>query len=511
MGVHLRSFAVTKSSTRPLRVDRHGNRLMMARAIAILAAAAVVAPRTLAAPIIEADLDIGEWWPGSARIRFERGQQPLIVAHQFCSRNGILSFEKCAKVAASVRRAAVEYEVARESYTGVGLYLERPVDGDQFYIGEKIPLLATFLQPESFASGGEIEVCVDVHSIQAELLTEHSTTQCFQSPLLSAENTSKLFVNAIAFPGYHQAVVRIHSPGTLAVEENVSASFTTVSPHAGAPPNYFAMTMEKSVMSEPMAARGMVYLDEELLFKSTGTSNPGRNYPGIWLPSAGIAPRFFLYGDIMSFRDINLRGIDEENGTVLRHNAPSSAKARLQLQKWVKDGQVPNTYAIVDKRFHLAKKKHQCLQGGGVRGDFDNDGVRDPVCIPHVDFDDDSTFLKSSWKFDKSLASLAGSIDDVQSGEFIFGRFYSLKSMSVSVRLSPSAWRANGYWPGAVEILKISKEKGYKTEPSLVDYIALNGEERHVVGGMCDANSFIHSNLGFSIDGWEDFSAAVCQ
>ena len=83
--------------------------------------------------------------------------------------------------------------------------------------------------------------------------------------------------------------------------------------------------------------------------------------------------------------------------------------------------------------------------------------------------------------------------------------------MSVSVRLSPSAWRSNGYWRGAVQILNASKGMGLNTMPALVDYIALQGKDRRVLGGVCDANSFIHSHLGFSIDGWEEFSSAVCH
>ena len=47
---------------------------------------------------------------------------------------------------------------------------------------------------------------------------------------------------------------------------------------------------------------------------STGTSNPGHNYPGLWLPSAGVAPYWFLYGEVASFRDINARGIDAASG-----------------------------------------------------------------------------------------------------------------------------------------------------------------------------------------------------
>ena len=40
-------------------------------------------------------------------------------------------------------------------------------------------------------------------------------------------------------------------------------------------------------------ARPFAWLDGELMFRSTGSSNPGRNYPGVWLPTAGICPWWF--------------------------------------------------------------------------------------------------------------------------------------------------------------------------------------------------------------------------
>ncbi len=42
------------------------------------------------------------------------------------------------------------------------------------------------------------------------------------------------------------------------------------------------------------SARVLAVVGSELMFQSTGSSNYGSNYPGVWFPSAGICPRSFL-------------------------------------------------------------------------------------------------------------------------------------------------------------------------------------------------------------------------
>ena len=214
-----------------------------------------------------------------------------------------------------------------------------------------------------------------------------------------------------------------------------------------------------------MAARGMAFLDGELFFKSTGTSNPGRNYPGIWLPSSGISPRIFLLGDIISFHDINRRAIDENTGRVLKHEAPASRKARRMFQEWVRKGESEYSYSIVDKRFHLVGQQRTCLVGDSL-GDLDGDGTLDKECESHIAYRDLVRKLKSDWVYDSMRVTKAGSLDDVRAGRYIFDRFFSLKSLAVSVRLAPSAWRANGYWQGAMAILRAAATAGLATDPA---------------------------------------------
>lgn len=42
------------------------------------------------------------------------------------------------------------------------------------------------------------------------------------------------------------------------------------------------------------SARVLAFVGSELMFRSTGSSNYGSNYPGVWFPTAGICPRSFL-------------------------------------------------------------------------------------------------------------------------------------------------------------------------------------------------------------------------
>ncbi|KAK7234729.1 hypothetical protein SO694_00199011 [Aureococcus anophagefferens] len=58
---------------------------------------------------------------------------------------------------------------------------------------------------------------------------------------------------------------------------------------------FTAFTEENT--DEPAAGRRFAFVDEELMFRSTGTSNPGRNYPGFFLPTAGICPYWFQIGE----------------------------------------------------------------------------------------------------------------------------------------------------------------------------------------------------------------------
>ena len=52
------------------------------------------------------------------------------------------------------------------------------------------------------------------------------------------------------------------------------------------------------------SARVFAFAGNELMFRSSGSSNYGSNYPGFWFPSAGICPRSFLQRGGGSFLDV---------------------------------------------------------------------------------------------------------------------------------------------------------------------------------------------------------------
>ena len=83
------------------------------------------------------------------------------------------------------------------------------------------------------------------------------------------------------------------------------------------------------------SARVLAFVGSELMFRSTGSSNHGSNYPGVWFPTAGICPRSFLprsgYGG-GSFMDL------------LRSSAGSSQRLHRSLVD-------PNM--LFDKRFAI--------------------------------------------------------------------------------------------------------------------------------------------------------------
>ena len=89
---------------------------------------------------------------------------------------------------------------------------------------------------------------------------------------------------------------------------------------------------------------------------------------------------------------------------------------------------------------------------------------------------------------DLPAARRAGSDKDVASKRFVLGRFYSLRTLAVSVRLAPLAWRANGYWGAALMVLREALAAGLPAAPARVK--RLGAEEEEVKQGMCAVNSF---------------------
>ena len=89
------------------------------------------------------------------------------------------------------------------------------------------------------------------------------------------------------------------------------ASSRSPAAEEGAPAASFLATTRRHAGES--SARVMAYAGAELMFRSSGSSNYGANYPGFWFPTAGICPRSFLQarrgGGGGSFHDV-LRNAD---------------------------------------------------------------------------------------------------------------------------------------------------------------------------------------------------------
>ena len=158
-------------------------------------------------------------------------------------------------------------------------------------------------------------------------------------------------------------------------------------------------------------------LDGELMFRSTGTSNPGRNYPGMWLPTAGICPWWFQQpaaGRPTSFAEIT------DDTTALRAGAEQR---------------------VFDKRFAFAYHENEDLEAWAA--------LRDDL---------------------RSMAATDGN------GRFAFDRFTSLRQLVVSIRLGREAWVDAGLGAAAAEVLARGAAAGLL--PTLSPRRALAGRRR---------------------------------
>ena len=103
---------------------------------------------------------------------------------------------------------------------------------------------------------------------------------------------------------------------------------------------------------------------------------------------------------------------------------------------------------------------------------------------------------------ERAIASGSG---DTLDHSYMLSRFYSVSNLVTSIRLDPNSWRSNGYWRAARSVLELASEMGMETRPVVRE----NVRER-VLAGICDVNQFIHSDLGFQIQGWESFYMNAC-
>jgi diketogulonate reductase-like aldo/keto reductase len=177
----------------------------------------------------------------------------------------------------------------------------------------------------------------------------------------------------------------------------------------------------------PPSRRLFALLDGELMFRSTGTSNPGRNYPRMWLPTAGVCPWWFQQpaaGRPTSFAEITAAS------TALRAGAEQR---------------------VFDKRFAFAYHENEDLEAWAA--------VRDDL---------------------RSMAATDGN------GRFAFDRFTSLRQLVVSVRLGREAWVDAGIGAAAAEVLARGAAAGFATEP-----VAAPRSSPIVVAGLCAVNDFV--------------------
>lgn len=200
----------------------------------------------------------------------------------------------------------------------------------------------------------------------------------------------------------------------------------------------------------PPSRRLFALLDGELMFRSTGTSNPGRNYPGMWLPTAGVCPWWFQQpaeGRPRSFMDIT------DDSTALQ----AGAEPR-----------------VFDKRFAFGY--HEVPTPG----------------TPNLE----------AWAaLRDALRSMAATDGN---GRHAFDRFTSLRQLVVSVRLSRGAWVAAGLEAAAAEVLVRGAAAGLTTEPVVTPH-----SSPVVVAGLCETNDFVAS-LGVHIIGWRTVRRAIC-
>jgi hypothetical protein len=439
-------------------------------------------------------------------LHFNTTSDPTISAHRFCARHGILD-DQCQSIATKIAKIQAE--------TSFGLHISKPAQGEQIIIPFTYPFQLTAFHsphatnpqdPDSKNSMAEITNNFTTCLILKSTLTggtETVTETCMQGKLPSTFPVS--FKNV----GYHFAKFLI-----LPINITASVAFTSVS-NKDSSAKFFDVFCDSIKSGEPpphpMTRRPMAMLDEELMFRSTGTSNPGHNFPKIWLPSSGLSPEWFLnvYSPMVSFRDINQRKINLEKGTIL-HIDRSTDDLDHQSRKILWSNAL-NVFTMIDKRFSLGSLHYFCTIG--KYQPVDNTGrmynYNASMCKNAIDWAETKNKFSKEWQENKlvneKLAIQSGSGDTLKRGRYLLDRFYSIRTMAVSIRLGSCAWRANGYWEAAKHILKIANEMGIETKPVVREDI-----RDKIFAGLCDVNQFIHHDLGFHIDGWEMFYVNAC-
>ncbi|KAH8062798.1 hypothetical protein JL720_13168 [Aureococcus anophagefferens] len=213
---------------------------------------------------------------------------------------------------------------------------------------------------------------------------------------------------------------------------------------------FTAFTEENT--DEPAAGRRFAFVDEELMFRSTGTSNPGRNYPGFFLPTAGICPYWFQIG---------------EHGT------------RSYSDQF---------FAPDD----LNERRRRALRSTSVQHVFDK-RYSTKYDVPTPGTPDRETWVAIA----QSLMPLVTAPADADAGHFVFYRFSSLRQLVVSIRLGRRAWLGAGYGSAVDAIERMAAAAGLMV--SDVDPDAFNSVP--ALKGQCAVNDFIVDELEFDVLG----------
>jgi hypothetical protein len=214
----------------------------------------------------------------------------------------------------------------------------------------------------------------------------------------------------------------------------------------------------------PSSERMIAFLNGELMFRSSGTSNLGRNYPGFWFPLAGVCPQWFSLQGGLSFEDAFV--LAAENSSVLA-------------------SMVLGHPMMFDKRFAPVYRERESTQT--------------------------SEWTRLSQELQQKLANGSIPVDerftakcqaDVNSGNHMFNRFTSFRQAVVSLQLGAAAWRASGYSALVEHIVNLAAHQLGKAsvwETVQVPDQGLVAAKR----GLCAVNEHAHQQLGFEIAGWQ--------
>ena len=231
-------------------------------------------------------------------------------------------------------------------------------------------------------------------------------------------------------------------------------------------PHVFAAFADEH-SQHPASARLFALLDGELMFRSTGTSNTGRNYPNAWLPSAGVVPFWF-----------------QRTGDTFADWIASHAANQTDDERFRRAAVAASVFRVFDKRY------------GASYADATWPALEKELRVAFARLVDRDVAMRTS-------------ADDVTRGAYILARFSSLEQLVASVRLGRAAWEDLGYGRAASYVLEKGSAAGLRTAP--VDATTMPDGVRDAcrVHGMCAVNDHITA-LGFNIHGWREMRNRAC-